>query len=257
MQLARPLRLAVQSPGVPEIFRSVQGEGRSMGRVRTFVRLSGCNLHCAWCDTAYTWNWRDNPRPHVRDLPGMPHAFERAEEELSLGVDETVERIVALAGEGVVITGGEPLGQMAGLEALIAALRSRQPGVSIEIETNGTVVPSAALAREVDLFMVSPKLAHAGVAKRLAIRPQAIAAFAGLPSAWFKFVARDVADVAAVAGLAAVHGIACERIYVMPEGTDAVTLDRIGRAIVDSVIAHGFAYSDRLHVRLFGDARGV
>lgn len=253
----RPLRLAVQAPGVPEIFKSVQGEGRSAGRIRTFVRLSGCNLYCSWCDTAYTWNWLSAPRPHVLDRPGAPHAFDPGDEVLRLPVDATAEAIVAMRGEGVVITGGEPLGQMAGIVALIAAIRARQPEAAIEIETNGTVVPSAALAASVDLFMVSPKLGHAGVDERLALRPRALAAFAALDTAFFKFVARDAADVAAVAALVDRYGIARGRVYIMPEGTTAEALDRIGTAIVDAVIDHGFAYSDRLHIRLFGDKRGV
>jgi 7-carboxy-7-deazaguanine synthase len=254
---SRPLRLAVQAPGIPEIFKSVQGEGRSAGRIRTFVRLSGCNLYCTWCDTAYTWNWRDNPRPHVLDRPGAPHAFVRAEEELRLDVDTIADRIVAMGAEGVVITGGEPLGQMAGVASLIAAIRARQPGAAIEIETNGTIAPSEALVQSVNLFMVSPKLGHAGVDARLALRPKVLRGFAGQDSAFFKFVARDATDVDEVAALADRIGIPRDRVYIMPEGTTATALDRVGAGIVDAVIGHGFAYSDRLHIRLFGDKRGV
>lgn len=251
------LRLACEAPGVPEIFRSIQGEGRSAGRIRTFVRLSGCNLYCRWCDTAYTWNWLDRPRPHVLDRPGAPHAFDPGEEIIALALGEVVDRLLALPTEGVVITGGEPLGQMRGVTALAKALRARAPGLAIEIETNGTILPRPALAALVDLFMVSPKLAHAGVPERLALRPRALAGFAGMDRAWFKFVAAGTADIAEVAALADYHGIARDRIYIMPEGTDAATLDRIGAAIADAVIDHGFAFSDRLHIRLFGDKRGV
>ena len=191
------------------------------------------------------------------DQPGVPHSFDRAAEELVWDVETTAERIAAFGSEGVVITGGEPLGQMPGMVALIDAMRARQRHVAVEIETNGTVLPSSALRERVDLFMVSPKLGHAGVEPGLALRPKVLAAFAADPHSFFKFVARDAADVAAVAELAAEIGIAPGQIYIMPEGTDGKTLDRIGAAIVGEVIARGYGYSDRLHIRLFGDKRGV
>jgi organic radical activating enzyme len=251
------LKLACTSPGVAEIFRSVQGEGRNCGRLRTFVRLSGCNLQCAWCDTPYTWNWHGTPWPHVADGPEGPNKFDPALERVELSVDAVADRVAAFPAEGVVITGGEPLVQMRALTALIERLRAQAPSRLVEIETNGTLAPSAALAGLVDLFMVSPKLDNAGNRAGAAIRARALAAFAQLPTASFKMVAATAEDVNEAARLAASLGIEPSRVYIMPLGTDSRTLNRVGAGIIGAVIDNGFNYSDRLHVHLFGDERGT
>ncbi len=244
------LRLAVTAPGQPEIFRSIQGEGRSAGQIRTFVRLSGCNLHCVWCDTPYTWNWRGTQWAHER-----APKYDQAAETIEMSVEAVAAAVAALPAEGAVITGGEPLAQMAGLIAL--AERLKQDGLRVEIETNGSIPPDPRLVERVDLFMVSPKLAHSGNAPALALRTTPLAAFAALESAVFKFVARTPADLDDVAALAERHAIPASRIMIMPEGADSETLIERGAALADAALARGYGLSDRLHIHLFGDTRGT
>lgn len=252
------LRLAHNSKGKPEIFRSFQGEGRAIGRVRTFIRLSGCNLHCLWCDTAYTWNWVGSDFAHERDEPGHPYKFSPNTEMSKVSVEDTAALVKALGeSEGVVLTGGEPLLQSEALTALIDQLKHNQPKLLIEVETNGTIAPSPALAERVDLFMVSPKLAHSGNDAALALQPEKLAAFAALPSAYFKFVARTAEDVAAVASLAQTHAIPAARIYIMPEGATSEVLQARGQALLAPILAADFNFTDRLHIHLFGAQRGV
>src|SRR5262249_34784827 len=128
------LRLARNDKGEPEVFRSIQGEGPMAGRPRTFVRLSGCNLHCAWCDTAYTWNWHGSPFAHDADTPGAPYKFDPAEEMLKRDVAEVAALVHAAPSEGVVMTGGEPLMQSEALVALIDAIKAHDSTQSIEVE---------------------------------------------------------------------------------------------------------------------------
>ncbi|HRP10994.1 MAG TPA: 7-carboxy-7-deazaguanine synthase QueE, partial [Terricaulis sp.] len=120
------INLARNDDGAPEIFRSIQGEGPMAGRERTFIRLSGCNLHCRWCDTAYTWNWAGTPFTHESGVK-----YEPAEEMAKLSIAETAAAVLALPAEGVVITGGEPLMQRGALIALIDAIK--QGAARIEI----------------------------------------------------------------------------------------------------------------------------
>ena len=251
------LHLARDDNGAPEIFRSVQGEGRNCGRLRTFIRLSGCNLHCVWCDTAYTWNWKGTGFAHERDTEKLLHKFELTTEVVRLSVDEICSLVRKAPSEGVVITGGEPLMQRVALVALIDALQRDSTPLQIEIETNGSIAPPDELAERVDLFMVSPKLGHSGNDPSVALKPEVLRRFAELESASFKFVARTRGDIETVAQLTNTFGIAAGRIYIMPEGTDAVALTTRSRDLVSTIIDHGFNYSPRLHIDLFGDTRGT
>lgn len=99
---------------VSEIFRSIQGEGRSQGLISTFVRLSGCNLNCSWCDTPYA-------RDGGKEVP----------------VGDVFQAVEFSSCGRVCITGGEPLLQRD--EVLTLAVRLDEAGYSVEIETNGTI----------------------------------------------------------------------------------------------------------------------
>ena len=253
----RSLRVACKSVGVPEIFLSVQGEGRSLGQLRSFLRLSGCNLQCYWCDTPYTWNWEGTDWPHIDDAGSKPAKYLQSQESVDMRFDAIAATIAELGAEGLVITGGEPLVQMSGLTSLIRLLKTGEPQLVVEIETNGTIAPSPELAGLVDLFMVSPKLDHAANRPGSALRPTALRAFADLESAFFKFVAETRDDIETVKQLTSDYGVAPRRVYIMPLGTRSADIIRIGGDLIESVIGHGFNYSDRLHIHLFGDKRGT
>ncbi len=242
------LTLATTTPGEPEIFASLQGEGPSLGRPVAFVRLSRCNLACNWCDTAYTWRFEGDNRPHRDGI-----AFDRAANQLALDEAEVAARIVALGQDRLVITGGEPLLQGAALARLAALL----PGISIEIETNGSVAPHRDLDALVAQYNVSPKLAHSGNPAELALLPERLAAWAGDPRAFFKFVIARPDDLAEVLALQTRFAIPGTRIFLMPEGTDSAALRENSRWLAPLCQSHGLRFSDRLHIHLYGDTRGT
>ncbi|MFH0862332.1 MAG: GTP cyclohydrolase, FolE2/MptA family [Candidatus Altiarchaeota archaeon] len=99
---------------VAEIFASIQGEGRHIGKPTAFIRLTGCNLDCTWCDTKYA-------RTGGKQLT----------------VAEIVKAVRKLGLKSVCVTGGEPMLQLRELRQLLKHLRSA--GCETVLETNGTI----------------------------------------------------------------------------------------------------------------------
>ena len=242
------LILATDDEGGPEIFASVQGEGPSMGMPVAFMRLSRCNLACVWCDTAYTWHFQGDERPHRGGVE-----YDRKANQLSLPEDEVAARITALGQSRLVITGGEPLLQAPALARLLELL----PDVSVEIETNGTTKAPAPLDIRIDQFNVSPKLAHSGNPAELALLPERLDAYAADPRAWFKFVIAEPADVDEVLALRDRYRFRPGHVFLMAEGTDSETLREREKWLAPLCVRHGFRLSDRLHIHLFGDTRAT
>ena len=246
------LTLATVNPGEPEIFASLQGEGPSMGRPSVFVRLSRCNLACRWCDTAYTWRFSGDNRPHRDEV-----AFERDDNQLSLDEAEVAALILAHTEDRLVITGGEPLLQGAALAKLVTQLKEARPSLHVEVETNGTVAPHSALDGLIDQYNVSPKLAHSGNAAELALVPERLEAWSGDPRAWFKFVVATPADLAEIEDLQRRYGIVADHLFVMPEGTASAVLRERSRWLAEEALERGWRFTDRLHIHLYGDTRGT
>jgi organic radical activating enzyme len=130
-------------------------------------------------------------------------------------------------------------------------------GMSVEIETNGTVAPHAALDRLVSQYNVSPKLRHSGNPVDSAVIPERMAEWIQKPQAWFKFVVANPEDVTEVLELIETHGLPRERTFVMPEGTDSDTLRARERWLAPLALQHGLRLSDRMHIHLYGDTRGT
>ena len=243
-----PLTLATDDTGGPEIFASLQGEGPSAGMPVAFLRLSRCNLACIWCDTAYTWHFEGDERPHRSG-----ETFDRKANQVKLSPEDAAERVAALGQERLVITGGEPLLQAGGLAEMLEHL----PDMQVEIETNGTAEPPARLDVRVDQYNVSPKLRHSGNPAELALKPEMLDRWASDPRAYLKFVIAEPGDVDEVLALAERHHFGRKRVYLMPEGTDSETLREREQWLAQLALEHGFRMSDRLHIHLYGDTRGT
>ena len=222
---------------IAEIFYSVQGEGSLVGVPSIFVRTSGCNLRCSWCDTPYTsWN------PEGDDL----------------AIDEILDRAAEFPGaRHVVLTGGEPM-IAPGIVELSERLRER--GMHITVETAGTVFAPVAC----DLMSISPKLSNStpdGVFRaqheRLRQQPDILLRLMAGHDYQLKFVIAREDDLDEVCTLVSLLNAPAGKVILMPEGIRADVLNTRGVWLAELCKQHGFRFSPRLHVDLYGNRRGV
>jgi len=125
------------------------------------------------------------------------------------------------------------------------------------VETNGTRTPTPAFHEAVDQFNVSPKLSNASMPESLRLNAEALSFFANSPKTWFKFVVADPADLGEIETLAMAHSLPRQRILLMPEGRTAAELDHSSGWLAEVCRDGGFRFCDRLHIRIWGDKRGV
>ena len=227
---ARALRFPLADP----LFYSLQGEGATLGRPSVFVRLMGCTVGCAWCDTKYSW--------------AGPPAAELAGEEILAYCRER-------PGCQVVVTGGEPL-ESPFFEVLLAMLH--EEGLRIEVETSGYLEPSLAALALADQWNVSPKLASAGIAEEK--KPRSLGWLHRAKEPYLKFVLHKPQEIAEVDALLASLGLAGwppERVIISPGGKKRAEMEKRLLPLAEAALARGFRFTPRLHVLLWGDKRGV
>ncbi|MBK1884773.1 7-carboxy-7-deazaguanine synthase QueE [Luteolibacter pohnpeiensis] len=245
------IKLAKLGDG-PEIFHTIQGEGVSVGAPAVFIRSSRCNLHCHWCDTDHTWNFEGTPWKHEKNTK-----YQKSAVTWEMETAAAAERILSFDCSRTIITGGEPLLQESAFLEVIQVIRQKKPAHQFEVETNGTRIPCPEFAAAVDQFNVSPKLANSGMEEILRIRPDALRFYAANPKAWFKFVVASADDLQEIKELMRLHDLPREKVILMPEGRTSAELDRIAPWLAECCRDCGFRFSDRLHIRLWGDKRGV
>jgi 7-carboxy-7-deazaguanine synthase len=222
---------------IAEIFYSVQGEGCLIGTPSVFVRTTGCNLRCSWCDTPYT-SW--NP--------------EGEEFTIAQILDRTAEFTAA---KHVVLTGGEPM-IASGIAELAGQFRHR--GMHITVETAGTVFTPVAC----DLMSISPKLSNStpdGVFRvrheSLRLQHEVLRKLMAEYDYQLKFVITDENSVAEALSLIDRLQAPAHKVVLMPEGISAEVLNERGPWLTEICKRYGFRFSPRLHVHLYGHQRGV
>jgi 7-carboxy-7-deazaguanine synthase len=223
---------ATVSGRVAEVFYSIQGEGPTAGMPAVFARLQGCSVGCGWCDTKYSWD-PDGGR--------------------AVTLDALLADMTAFPCRRAVVTGGEPL-ESSLFDPLVAALLARQ--WEVEVETSGTLPPPPTLAGRAIQWNVSVKVAGSGVPEARRIRPEAIRAFRAA-DAWWKFVVTGEADLAEVLRLGERFALPRERVLLQPEALRREDLIERGPWVAEACARHGFRFSPRIHVMLWGARRGV
>lgn len=253
---AKLLKLANLN-GQPEIFYSIQGEGKSTGMPSVFVRSAECNLYCIWCDTDYTWNWLGTRFPHMHDLEPGYSKFDKSTFILPISIEAAHDAIIQYPTFNIIFTGGEPMLQQKPLVDLMSHLRQTSAAYRFEVETNGTLMPLPEFDASIAQYNVSPKLDNSKTAKRHREKPKVMAFFAQNERAHFKFVIQNEADLAEMEALQATYKIPKSRLWLMPEGTNPAALASKRLWLVEYCKAFCVNYSDRLHVQLWGSKKGV
>src|ERR1700761_7135958 len=189
---------------ISEIFFSIQGEGMLVGVPSVFVRSSGCNLRCTWCDTPYT-SWR--PEGDVQTLPSI------------------LSQVRQFGASHVVVTGGEPL---IAPEIVSLTRELREAGLHITIETAGTVYEPVAC----NLMSISPKLSNstptereggrwAAQHDRLRYQPEVLRRLLHDYPYQLKFVVAAPDDLTEIQVIEKEIGADRSRVILMPEGVDS------------------------------------
>jgi 7-carboxy-7-deazaguanine synthase len=229
---------------ISEIFHSLQGEGQLAGVPSVFVRTSGCNLRCNWCDTPYA-SWRPEGRP--------------------MEVAEIVAEVAKYPTKHVVLTGGEPM-VAPGIHELAFQLQER--GCHLTIETAATVPPRGIAC---DLASLSPKLAHSAPDARLddtwrrkheelRWQPAVVADWiAAAPDYQLKFVVSAEADVVEIETMLRETDcvIPPAKVLLMPEGVTVEALRARAGWVGELCKVRGYRYAPRLHIELYGNRRGT
>jgi len=228
---------------ISEIFYSIQGEGELTGVPSVFVRTSGCNLRCNWCDTMYA-SWQP--------------------EGVKMSVEQIITEVLKYPARHCVLTGGEPM-VAKGIRDLSAALRAN--GKHVTIETAATVSPDGIAC---DLASLSPKLSNSAPDQRLPEawrekhenlrrQPAVIREWISRYPYQLKFVVTSGHDLEEIQLL--LHEvkptIPPDKILLMPEGVSTAAIRGRDQTLVELCKQHGYRYCNRLHVEMFGHTRGT
>ncbi|MDB6094184.1 MAG: Radical domain protein [Verrucomicrobia bacterium] len=228
---------------ISEIFYSIQGEGTLTGVPSVFVRTSGCNLRCNWCDTPYaSWNPEGSP----------------------MSVEQIVKEVEQHPARHVVLTGGEPM-IAKDIKELAAALK--ELNYHITIETAATVLPDGIAC---DLASLSPKLLNSAPDERLSMtwrkkhealrwQPDVVRTWIEHSDYQLKFVVTKPTDIDEIEGM--IVSLKLEvprhRVLLMPEGITVESIRERSSWLAELCKARGYRYAHRLHLELYGNKRGT
>lgn len=242
---------------VSEAFYSIQGEGMTTGRPSIFIRLAGCNLMCGGKGTEVDkllYNgatWRCDSIEVWRKGKSYTHA------ELVEELNNRIDFINRLKQDvRIIFTGGEPMLQQNAIVEFCDYL-IKQHGVApfVEIETNGTIVPTEELVDWVDLFNVSPKLENSG--EPASSRLKNCLKNYGYLNSQFKFVISSEDDLLEVNRIIKKYDIERQSVWLMPAASCKVMLTSVSKKVIEWAKEYMYNYSHRLHIEIWNQKTGV
>ena len=223
---------------ISEIFESIQGEGTNAGKSAIFLRTAECNLKCTWCDTKYTWDWKN---------------FDYAKEVKEISIKEIRRELEQFSNRHLVITGGEPLMQQDDLAELLTFLK---PKFYVEIETNGTILPNNALSILVDQWNVSPKTSNSGNPLELCDVNESYTFFSKQKNCYFKYVIESESDLIEISTLIEKYGLKKDRVLLMTQASTKEEMNVREKTVFFMSKKNNLGFSPRMHVIKWGNQRG-
>jgi len=226
------------------VFYTLQGEGPTMGKPACFLRLHVCNLKCSWCDTRYTWDPKTKEFWTERQEWPIAEAKKKIEAAWQCKNPEIKKRLV--------ITGGEPTLQKDKIDRLLPLL----PGWEIEVETNGTNMPTKKMLKRCQ-FNCSPKLENSGNPKIARIKGEVLQALNRMKTT-FKFVVTGPDHIREIErDFIKPFNLDVNKIIIMPEGKTAEKVGANARKVVETVKEKGYRLLGRLQCDIWGAKRKV
>lgn len=246
--------------GVSEIFYSLQGEGEFIGTPSVFLRLGGCNLKCSGFGNQYTGST-------IIGCDSIYAANAKFSKEWKFyeNTQELIFEIQSLSDVNfdIVITGGEPTLQFGNPILLETIKHFLQKGHRISVESNGSVDFRFDEVLKELYFTLSVKLSNSGEPINRRIKPSVIQNIIdNAKNVVFKFVlnakmCEDGSAISEIKDLLSKLNLKNNRIYLMPQGVSVEELDKNIQKIYPLCLQEGFCLSDRIHIRIWGDKRGV
>ena len=228
---------------IAEHFYSLQGEGMSSGTPAVFLRLSGCQFDCSWCDTVEVW--RHGTWYQLDEVDGL------------FDINSYYRRL--RMGAHLVITGGDPLIQQMQLSALFNRLLEfgREPHrIYVEVETQGYNMPRPEFSKWVKQWNVSPKLANSGVEEDKRIISDVLNWHANSNSC-FKFPISNEDEFREVDRIVRQHQLKRTRVYLMPVSFSREDLIDKSKMVAEMAMRTGYRYSSRLQLLIWDKTTGV
>ena len=237
---------------ISEVFYSIQGEGKTMGIPSVFVRLGGCNLMCGGMGTQFDKELHNGAEWRCDTIEVWMNG------EAMLIEDVLPERCIdaIVNGAHIILTGGEPMMQQNALEEFINYIKDDivdQP--YIEVETNGTIIPSDFLLKEVSLWNCSPKLLNSGNDRSMTFKPDVIKTLNKLNTI-YKFVINNEKEWQEVKELY-LDIIDRDKIWLMPAGENQELLNKNKLRVVELAIDNHVNFTTRLHIEIWNKKTGV